>query len=125
MVTGPCVAWTAVAILTGFVGLPAYALGHVAERERRARGEVERLNAELTGTLTRLQGAQAELVVAGIAVRRLRTKVARAALARAGRAARHAGIPALTAEVESVSLALDTPAARLIARGGEPSPADY
>ena len=42
-----------------------------------------------------------ELVVAGIAMRRLRTKAARAALARAERAARHAGIPALTAEVES------------------------
>src|SRR3954451_11479822 len=34
-----------------------------------------------------------ELVVAGIAMRRLRTKVARAALTRAGRAARHADIP--------------------------------
>ena len=52
-------------------------------------------------------------------MRRLRTKVARAALARAGHAARHAGIPALTAEVESASLVLDTPAARLIARGEE------
>src|ERR1700732_2556451 len=60
-----------------------------------------------------------ELVVAGIAMRRLRTKAARAALARAERAARHAGIPALTAEVESASLVLNTPAARLIARGGE------
>jgi hypothetical protein len=60
-----------------------------------------------------------ELVVAGIAIRRLRTKVARAALARAERAARHAGIPALTAEVESASLALSTPAARVIARGEE------
>ncbi len=60
-----------------------------------------------------------ELVVAGIAMRRLRTKAARAALARAGRAARHAGIPALTAEVESASLVLNTPAARLIARGEE------
>ena len=60
-----------------------------------------------------------ELVVAGIAMRRLRTKTARAALARAERAARHAGIPALTAEVESASLALNTPAARLIARGAE------
>jgi hypothetical protein len=60
-----------------------------------------------------------ELVVAGIAMRRLRTKPARAALARAERAARHAGIPALAAEVESASLALDTPAARLIARGAE------
>jgi hypothetical protein len=60
-----------------------------------------------------------ELVVAGIAMRRLRTKTARAALARAERAARDAGIPALTAEVESASLVLNTPAARLIARGGE------
>ena len=60
-----------------------------------------------------------ELVVAGIAMRRLRTETARAALARAGRAARHADIPALTAEVESASLILNTPAARLIARGEE------
>jgi DNA-binding transcriptional ArsR family regulator len=58
-----------------------------------------------------------ELVVAGIAVRRLRTKAARAAFARAKRAARHARIPALTAEVESASLVLKVPAARLIARG--------
>ena len=60
-----------------------------------------------------------ELVVAGIAMRRLRTRTARAALARAERAARDAGIPALTAEVESASLVLNTPAARLIARGEE------
>jgi hypothetical protein len=60
-----------------------------------------------------------ELVVAGIAMRRLRTKTARAALARAGRAARAADIPALTAEVESASLVLNTPAARLIVRGEE------
>jgi len=60
-----------------------------------------------------------ELVVAGIAMRRLRTKTARAALARAARAARDASIPALTAEVESASLVLNTPAARLIARGEE------
>src|ERR1700689_2967903 len=52
-----------------------------------------------------------ELVVAGIAMRRLRTKAARAALARAGHAARAADIPALTAEVESASLVLNTPAA--------------
>jgi hypothetical protein len=60
-----------------------------------------------------------ELVVAGIAMRRLRTTPARAALARAERAARHAGIPALTAEVESAFLVLNTPAARLIASGAE------
>jgi hypothetical protein len=60
-----------------------------------------------------------ELVVAGIAMRRLRTKTARAALARAARAARHAQIPALTAEVESAFRVLNTPAARLIASGEE------
>jgi hypothetical protein len=60
-----------------------------------------------------------ELVVAGVAIRRLRTQAARAALARAERAARQAGIPALTAEVESAALVLNTPAAHLIARGEE------
>ena len=60
-----------------------------------------------------------ELVVAGIAMRRVRTKVARAALARAERAAHHAGIPALTAEVESAVRVLNTPAARLISNGEE------
>jgi len=60
-----------------------------------------------------------ELVVAGIAIRRLRTKAARAALARAERAAHLARIPALTAEVESACLVLNTPAARRIANGSE------
>ena len=60
-----------------------------------------------------------ELVVAAIAMRRVRAKAARAALARAERAAHQAGIPALMAEVESASLALNTPAARLIAHGEE------
>jgi DNA-binding winged helix-turn-helix (wHTH) protein len=60
-----------------------------------------------------------ELVVAGVAMRRLRTEAARAALARAGQAARRARIPALTAEVESAARLLTTPAARLIARGEE------
>jgi hypothetical protein len=60
-----------------------------------------------------------ELVVAGVALRRLQTKAARAALDRAGRAARQAGIPALTAEVESASRVLDEPAARLLAGGAE------
>jgi hypothetical protein len=60
-----------------------------------------------------------ELVVAGIAMRRLRTKAARKALVQAEHAARQAGIPALMAEVESASRILNTPAARLIARGEE------
>ncbi|TIO09926.1 MAG: helix-turn-helix domain-containing protein [Mesorhizobium sp.] len=60
-----------------------------------------------------------ELAVAGVAMRRLQTKAARAALDRAEHAAGHADIPALTAEVESASLVMNTPAARLIARGEE------
>ena len=57
-----------------------------------------------------------ELVVAGIAMRRLRIKAARAALARAERAAHDADIPALTAEVESANLVLNAPAARSTTR---------
>ena len=57
-----------------------------------------------------------ELAVAGIAMRRLRTKAARAALARAAGAARDADIPALTAEVESAAVVLNSPAARLVGR---------
>jgi tetratricopeptide (TPR) repeat protein len=60
-----------------------------------------------------------ELIAVGIALRRLRTKAARAALARAEDAARNARIPALTAEVESASLVLSTPSARLLASGKE------
>jgi hypothetical protein len=60
-----------------------------------------------------------ELAVAGIAMRRIRTTVAGAALARAEQAARRAGIPALMAEVESASRSLNMPAARVITRGKE------
>jgi hypothetical protein len=60
-----------------------------------------------------------ELIVAGIAVRRVRAKAARAALARAERAARGAGIPSLMAEVGIAYRVLDTPVARLIANGQE------
>ena len=60
-----------------------------------------------------------ELLIAGIAMRRLRTKVARAALGRAARAAGQAGIASLAAEVKTAFQALKTPAARLIARGEE------
>jgi tetratricopeptide (TPR) repeat protein len=81
--------------------------------------EAERTLIKLPAPLPPALRAVHELVVAGIAMRRLRTKTARAALARAERGARNAGIPALTAEVESASLVLSTPAARLIARGDE------
>jgi len=60
-----------------------------------------------------------EMLIAGLAVRRVRGAAARAALTRAGRAVREARIPALMAEVESAWLALTTPAARLIASGTE------
>ncbi len=82
--------------------------------------EAERTLAELDpAPFPPASRAAHELVIAGIAMRRLRTKTARAALARAALAARDADIPALTAEVESAFLVLNTPAARLIANGEE------
>lgn len=82
--------------------------------------EVEALLAELDpARLPPALRAVHELVVAGIALRRLETRKARSALERAERAASDAGIPALTAEVEHAVQVLDTPAARLIARGEE------
>jgi hypothetical protein len=82
--------------------------------------ETERMLAGLDPTsLPPALRAVHELVLAGIGLRRLQTKTARAALARAARAAQHARIPALTAEVESAFLVLNTPAARLIAKGEE------
>jgi len=87
-------------------------IGRLDEAERR-------LAALDPAPLPSASRAAHELTVAGIAMRRLRTKTARAALARAERVARIAGIPALTAEVESASLVLSTPATRLIARGEE------
>src|SRR5574338_148473 len=58
-----------------------------------------------------------ELVVAGLARRRVQAKAARAALERARDAAERANIAALRAEVDNAGLVLSTPAARLIARG--------
>ncbi len=82
--------------------------------------DAERTLAELDPTpLPPASRTAHALVEAGIAIRRLRTKAARAALARAQGAARQARIPALTAEVESAFLVLNTPAARLIASGEE------
>jgi signal transduction histidine kinase len=74
----PMAAWTGVVNLMGLIGLPAFALGHVADRERRAREEVERLNVELTGTLQQLQTTQQDLLVSErmATVGRLSLKVA-------------------------------------------------
>jgi hypothetical protein len=82
--------------------------------------EAERMLASLdSAPLPPAARAAHELAVAGIAIRRLRTKAARSALTRAAHAAREANIPALTAEVDRASLMMDAPAARLIARGEE------
>jgi hypothetical protein len=87
-------------------------IGHIDEAER-ALAELD------PAPFPPASRAVHELVVARIAMRRLRTKAARAALVRAERAALHARIPALTAEVESAFRALNKPAARLIASGEE------
>ncbi len=80
--------------------------------------ETESLLARMDATtLPSASQAAHELLLAGIAMRRIRTKAARAALARAEDAARRAGIAALAAEVESAFRLLSTPVARLIARG--------
>jgi len=52
----PWIGWTGVSLLVVLFGLPALVVGLVADRERRARDEVE-------GLLNRLQTAQQELVV--------------------------------------------------------------
>ena len=82
--------------------------------------QAERALAELDpALLPPASKAAHELVVAGIAMRRLQSTTARAALYRAERAASDAGIPALRAEVDSAFRVLNTPAARLIASGEE------
>jgi len=82
--------------------------------------DAERTLADLDpGPFPPASRAAHELVVAGIAMRRLRTKAAREALARAAAASRQARIPSLEAEVEATSRVVNTPAARLIANGQE------
>jgi hypothetical protein len=85
-------------------------IGRLDEAERRL-AELEPVPAAPASQVVH------HLVVAGIALRRLRAGAARAALALAEDAARRAGIPALTAEVASAALALSTPAARLMTSG--------
>ena len=82
--------------------------------------EAERLLAHVDpAPLPPASQAAHELLLGGIAVRRIRAKAARAALGRARNAAHAAGIPALIAEVDAAHAMLDSPAARLLARGDE------
>jgi hypothetical protein len=97
--------------------------GYLGVRRLLLIGRIEEAERSLAGIdaapLPPASRAAHELVVAGIALRRLRTAAARAALGRAAQAARLARIPGLTAEVESASRALSAPAARLLAQGQE------
>ncbi len=82
--------------------------------------EAERVLADLDpAALPPPLRASTDLVVAGIALRRLRTGAARKALARAEAAARAAGISALQAEVQAVALLVNRPAARIVEGGSE------
>jgi hypothetical protein len=85
-------------------------IGHLDEAERL----IEDFDPAPLPTPSR---AAYELAIAGIAIRRLRTNIARAALGRAERAAHQARIASLAAEVESAAHVLDAPAARLLAHG--------
>jgi signal transduction histidine kinase len=74
----PWIGWLGVTLLIVLFGMPAVIVGIVSQRERRSRAEVERLNAEVTGALNKLQAAQQELLVAErmATVGRLSLKVA-------------------------------------------------
>ncbi|WP_192181562.1 helix-turn-helix domain-containing protein [Mesorhizobium amorphae] len=97
--------------------------GHLTVRRLLLIGRLDEAERVLAGLdpapLPPASRAAHELAVAGIAMRRLRTKAAREALEWARLAANRAGIAGLTAEVDSAFLALETPAARLIAKGEE------
>jgi hypothetical protein len=100
----------------------AHAL-HLAVRRLLLTGHLDEAEARLAaldpaGLPPALRAAH-ELVRAGIAIRRLQTKPARTAIARAGRAAAASGIPGLIAEVERAETLLDAPAARLVAGARE------
>ena len=85
-------------------------IGHLEDAERAlAKLDATKLNPALR--------TAHELVVAGVAIRRVRASEARAALMRAERAARAAGIPALWTEVDGALHILNGIAARRIAQG--------
>ncbi|HLG45548.1 MAG TPA: helix-turn-helix domain-containing protein [Reyranella sp.] len=87
-------------------------IGELDEAEQ-ALGEID------PAALPAASQAIHELIIAGIAIRRIRAKAAREALGRADKAARDARIAALVAEVENAARVLEAPAARLIALGEE------
>ncbi|HEX4440423.1 MAG TPA: helix-turn-helix domain-containing protein [Thermoanaerobaculia bacterium] len=101
------------AAYAGYLGIRRLLL--IGRLDEAALALARRDPARLTAALRTVH----ELIAAGIAMRRVRTKAARAALKRAERAARESRIAALTAEVASATRTLDEPAARRIVRGEE------
>ena len=97
--------------------------GYLEARRLLLIGRLDEAEAVLdevdVGVLPRPSRVGRELVMAGIAIRRIRTGPARAALERARRVAEMARIPALAAEVDQAVRALEAPAARFITRDGE------
>lgn len=87
-------------------------LGRLDEAEETIRG-ID------VGPLPPTLRAARALAAAGVAIRRVRTRLAEAALAEAAAAAAEAGITALSAEVEAAASAIRAPAARLITQGSE------
>ncbi|PWU71276.1 helix-turn-helix domain-containing protein [Ochrobactrum sp. POC9] len=84
--------------------------------------EAETLLGQLDDSaLPRASMAGRQLVAAGIAIRRIKTKPAKAALERARQAAEDARIPALSAEVDRAIRAFGMPAARLVTDKAERS----
>lgn len=96
---------------------------HLQARRSLLLGRLEEAEQILGGVdLSRLPPARSaahQVILAGLAMRRLHAKVAREAFTRAEEAARISGIQALQAEVRKNFLLLDAPAARKIHRGEE------
>lgn len=95
----------------------------IAVRRQLLLGRLDEAAASLAGLdasgLPPSLAAVAALASAEVALRSLRTATARAALARAFDAARHARVPALIAEVAEAQAALDRCAARTVHAGHE------
>ncbi len=85
-------------------------IGRVDEAE-------EVLDAFDVNDLPRASRVGRELVLAGVAIRRVRAGLARTALERAGRGAESARVPALVAEVDQAVRSFEAPAAQLVSRG--------
>ncbi len=97
--------------------------GYLEARRLLLIGRLDEAEAVLggieAGALPRPSEVGRELVVAGLAMRRIRAAPARAALERAERIAATIGISPLSAEVDHAVRAFEASAARLVARGTE------